>query len=70
MAGGKDGAGAGAGEARVEFYGGRDGGGHGDVGGWAEGTAEVADVAAHEDECVGGCAREAGDVSYCVLWGL
>ena len=67
MAGGEDGAGAGAREAGVEFHGGGNGRGHWDVGGGPEGAAEVADVAAHEDECFRGGAGETGDVADGVL---
>ena len=59
--------GARAGKAETDFvegHGGWDFGGHGRVRGWAERAPEMADVAAHEDECCGGSAREAGDVAY------
>ena len=65
----EEGTGAGGGVAGVEGDGGGDGGGEGGVGGGAVGAAEVADVAAHEDEGCGGGAGEAGYVAYGVLWG-
>ena len=63
----EEGTGAGGGVAGVEGDGGGDGGGEGGVGGGTVGAAEVADVAAHEDEGCGCCASEAGYVAYGVL---
>lgn len=69
VAGGEDGARARVGEAVAAqscvFW---DGGWEGSVWGWSVGAAEVADVAAHEDEGVGGGAGEAGDVPDGVLY--
>lgn len=67
VGGAEEGAGAGGGVAGGEGDGEGDGGGEGGVGGGAVGAAEVADVAAHEDEGCAGCAGEAGDVAYGVL---
>lgn len=52
----------------VEGNGGGDGVGHWGVEGGSVRAAEVADVAAHEDEGVGHRAREAGYVSDGVAW--
>ena len=63
MAAGEEGAGAWGRQTSIEGDGGWDGAGHWGVGGGSVGAAEVADVAAHEDEGFGGRARESGDVS-------
>lgn len=63
----KEGAGIGRGVGGVERVGG-DVRGEGEVGRRAEFAAVVADVATHEDECIGICgdSREAAHVAYCV----
>ena len=63
VAAGEEGAGAWSRETLIEGDGGRNGAGHWGVGGGSVGAAEVADVAAHEDEGFGRRARESGDVS-------